>query len=95
MPRSGMRLERPVAMDVLLSKGLNERPDELALVSMHERWTWRELDRDADRLVDRGPVSFYVTIFSQLVCHQYTTCTSLDERRRTLLILSILTVVAR
>jgi long-chain acyl-CoA synthetase len=50
MPRSGMHLERPVAMDDLLSKGLNERPDELALVSMHERWTWRELDRDADRL---------------------------------------------
>jgi len=50
MPRSGPYLERPVAMAGLLGKGLQERPDELALVSMQETWTWRELDRDANRL---------------------------------------------
>ena len=50
MPRSGPHLERPVAMADLLGTGLRERPDEPALVSIQQCWTWRELDHDADRL---------------------------------------------
>lgn len=34
----------------LLKTGLAERPDEPALVSLQSHWTWRELDRDTDRL---------------------------------------------
>ena len=37
-------------MSGLLSRGLAERPDEPALISLQACWTWRELDRDADRL---------------------------------------------
>jgi acyl-CoA synthetase (AMP-forming)/AMP-acid ligase II len=50
MPHAGQPLERPIAMSALLSRGLAERPDEPALVSLQASWTWRELDRDADRL---------------------------------------------
>lgn len=37
-------------MSALLSEGLSRRPDEPALVSLQASWTWRELDRDADRI---------------------------------------------
>jgi len=50
MPRLGTRPERPVALPDLLRNGLRERPDEPALVSLRTRWTWRELDRDANHL---------------------------------------------
>lgn len=50
MPQSGPPLDGPVAMSALLDRGLSVRPDEPALVSLQASWTWRELDRDADRL---------------------------------------------
>ncbi|MEM7121441.1 MAG: class I adenylate-forming enzyme family protein [Pseudomonadota bacterium] len=50
MPLSGPRLERPVDLPRILERGLAERPDELALVSLRMRWTWRELDEASTRL---------------------------------------------
>ena len=50
MPYAGLELEKPVAMADLLRRGLSMRPDAAALVSLQASWTWRELDRDADRL---------------------------------------------
>ena len=50
MPRMGPRSQQPVAMSDLLRNGLREHPNETALVSLRTRWTWRELDRDAERL---------------------------------------------
>jgi long-chain acyl-CoA synthetase len=50
MSRMGPRSERAVALTDLLRNGLREHPDEPALVSLRARWSWRELDRDADRL---------------------------------------------
>ncbi|MCG7521878.1 class I adenylate-forming enzyme family protein [Ruegeria sp. Ofav3-42] len=50
MSHSGPALGEPVALSSLLETGLSERPDEPALISMQASWTWRELDRDADRL---------------------------------------------
>ena len=50
MPHTGPALEKPVAMNELLSRGLATRPDEPALISLQASWTWRELDRDGDRL---------------------------------------------
>ena len=40
----------PVALAALLEKGLAEHPDDPALISLQASWSWRELDRDADRL---------------------------------------------
>jgi acyl-CoA synthetase (AMP-forming)/AMP-acid ligase II len=34
----------------LLEEGLSTKPDELALVSLESRWTWRELDQASRRL---------------------------------------------
>lgn len=50
MPHVGSPLDRPVPVADLLGKGLAERPNEPALVSLETSWTWRGLDRDADRL---------------------------------------------
>lgn len=50
MSHAGAPLDRPVAMPDLLAKGLAERPDAPALVSRQASWTWRALERDADRL---------------------------------------------
>ena len=47
---AGPPLERPVAISELLYRDLAERPNESALVSLEASWTWRELDRDANRL---------------------------------------------
>lgn len=50
MPIAGTRLERPLILSGLLEEGLRSKPDELALVSMESRWTWRELDQASRRL---------------------------------------------
>lgn len=50
MSHTGRELGKPVTLSALLDAGLNERPDAPALISMQASWTWRELDRDADRL---------------------------------------------
>jgi long-chain acyl-CoA synthetase len=47
---AGPPLERPVALPELLRRGLAERPDDPALLSLEASWTWRALDRDAERL---------------------------------------------
>jgi non-ribosomal peptide synthetase component E (peptide arylation enzyme) len=50
LPHAGKPLDQPVDMSSLLRNGLAERPNEPALASLQASWTWRELDRDADRL---------------------------------------------
>ena len=50
MSFAGVSLDQPVALSELLSRGLSERPDEAALLSLEASWSWRELDRDANRL---------------------------------------------
>ncbi len=49
MPFSGPALNEPVPLTDLLKRGLESKPDELALVSAETRWSWRELDRASDR----------------------------------------------
>jgi long-chain acyl-CoA synthetase len=50
VPLEGPSLTGPVVIPDLLRKGLETRPDEPALAAADARWTWRELDRAADRL---------------------------------------------
>ncbi len=50
MPLSGGPIDRIVPMSDLLRAGLERKPDEVALVSLLSRFTWRELDQAADRL---------------------------------------------
>jgi acyl-coenzyme A synthetase/AMP-(fatty) acid ligase len=58
MPLSGPRLDAPVNLLEILSRGLEAKPDELALISQRARWTWRELDqlstRYAKNLINLG-----------------------------------------
>ncbi len=50
MPLSGGPIDRIVPMAELLNTGLEKKPDEVALVSLLTRFTWRELDQAADHL---------------------------------------------
>lgn len=50
MPLQGLPLERPVNLLDILREGLNSKPDDQALVSTRTSWTYRELDRDTNRL---------------------------------------------
>ena len=50
MPLVGAPLLHPIDLTHLLEPGLSSRPDEIALQSAEKHWTWRELDRDSDRL---------------------------------------------
>ncbi|MEM7021548.1 MAG: class I adenylate-forming enzyme family protein [Pseudomonadota bacterium] len=51
MPLYGPRpdAEKPVDVSNLLRAGLEAHPDEIALVSIKNSWTWRQLDKAADR----------------------------------------------
>ncbi len=50
MPLSGPPLDAPFDLSKVLNRGLEAKPDELALVSAETRWTWRELEETSDRL---------------------------------------------
>ena len=50
MPLYGGPLDGTVQLKNLLRKGLENTPDEPALVSIETRWKWRELDTAAERL---------------------------------------------
>jgi acyl-CoA synthetase (AMP-forming)/AMP-acid ligase II len=50
MPLVGPSLDAPVLIPHLLQPGLETRPDETALVSSANRWTWRELARATNHL---------------------------------------------
>jgi acyl-CoA synthetase (AMP-forming)/AMP-acid ligase II len=50
MPISGAPLGEPIRVRTLLQPGLDQHPDEAAIVSAESTWTWRELDRASDRL---------------------------------------------
>ncbi|HUU65729.1 MAG TPA: class I adenylate-forming enzyme family protein [Methyloceanibacter sp.] len=50
MPHSGPSLAAPVHLPTLLQRGLQARPDEPAIVSMDEAWTWSKLERATSRL---------------------------------------------
>ena len=50
MPLQGPPLESPVNLLDILRAGLNSKPDDQALVSIRTSWTYRELERDTNRL---------------------------------------------
>ncbi len=50
MPLNGGEIERIVPIPALLAKGLASKPNEVALVSLLENVTWRELDQSATHL---------------------------------------------
>lgn len=50
MPISGPYLDHPVDLPRILERGLAEKPDALALVSLRLRWTWREVDQASENL---------------------------------------------
>jgi len=50
MPLEGPPLDPPAMLDAILARGLEEKPDDIALISSVSRWTWRELDRAAFNL---------------------------------------------
>jgi acyl-CoA synthetase (AMP-forming)/AMP-acid ligase II len=50
MPHAGPLLEAPIELAKLLHVGLNERPNDAALVSMEGVWSWSELEQATDRL---------------------------------------------
>ncbi len=50
MPLTGPKLNSEFDLADLCRRGLEARPDEIALQSAATTWTWRELERDSDRL---------------------------------------------
>jgi len=50
MPIYGPELDDPVSIPELLRYGLENKPDEDALISLDTRHTWRELDESSTRL---------------------------------------------
>jgi len=50
VPIFGPQLSRPANLTNLLLPALKSKPDEMALVSGSQVWTWRELQRDIDAL---------------------------------------------
>jgi acyl-CoA synthetase (AMP-forming)/AMP-acid ligase II len=52
MPLVGPRLTETIDLENLLLPGLSSKPDDIALQSVltTRHWTWKELDRDSDRL---------------------------------------------
>ena len=49
MPTIGPSLDAPVELPGLLRQGLDARPDDVAMVSLETRWTWRDADAASDR----------------------------------------------
>ena len=58
MPISGPPLDAPADLPGLLDQGLSAKPDEVAIATLDERMTWRQLDvastRYARHLLDIG-----------------------------------------
>ncbi len=50
MPLSGPALKEPVRLSKLLDVGLRRSPDETALLSLEDAWSWAELERVTNRL---------------------------------------------
>ena len=50
MPHAGPTLKEPVRLASLLAIGLAGRPDDPALISLEETWSWSELENRAARL---------------------------------------------
>jgi acyl-CoA synthetase (AMP-forming)/AMP-acid ligase II len=50
MPIAGPKLERPVELTKLLEIGLRTKPNEPALITLEQQWTWSELDRISTQL---------------------------------------------
>ena len=50
MPIAGPRLGEPIVAHEILRTGVESKPDDDALVSCRERWTWRMLDDVSARL---------------------------------------------
>jgi long-chain acyl-CoA synthetase len=50
MPHSGPALEQPVQLSNLLQVGLKIRPNEPAVISLEDTWSWAELEETSSRL---------------------------------------------
>ena len=50
MPQTGPSLSGPADLVNLLAPALSNRPNDVALASATSAWSWRELDRDINRL---------------------------------------------
>ncbi|MEM7169422.1 MAG: class I adenylate-forming enzyme family protein [Pseudomonadota bacterium] len=50
MPFTGPPLEQPVSPTDILKSGLEKKPNDLALMSLEQRWSWSELDQACARL---------------------------------------------
>ena len=50
MPQAGPLLEAPIQLSKLLHGGLNDRPNDAALVSMEGVWSWSDLDQASGRI---------------------------------------------
>jgi long-chain acyl-CoA synthetase len=50
MPHSGPLLEKPLRLNDLLRIGLENRPNQPALVSTEDMWSWSDLDHATNRL---------------------------------------------
>ena len=50
VPLTGPTLSGPADLADLLAPALSEKPDEIALASATDTWTWRELERDINAL---------------------------------------------
>jgi len=50
MQHSGPALESPVQLSKLLQVGLKDRPNEPALISLEDIWSWSELEQASNRL---------------------------------------------
>ncbi len=50
MPHSGPALESPVQLSRLLQVGLKDRPNEPAIISLEDTWSWSELEQASNRL---------------------------------------------
>ncbi len=47
---AGAKLDRPVQLAQLLRFGVENKPDQAAVVSLERTWSWRELDETSNRL---------------------------------------------
>jgi long-chain acyl-CoA synthetase len=50
MPQAGPLLEAPIELPKLLHAGLNDRPNDAALVSMEGVWSWADLEQASARI---------------------------------------------
>ncbi|MEM7170784.1 MAG: class I adenylate-forming enzyme family protein, partial [Pseudomonadota bacterium] len=73
IPLSGPPLARPFDTSQLLTKGLNAKPNEPALVSKRAQWSWRELEGVSSRLA-AGLLGLGLTAGDRVACLMPNRC---------------------